>query len=334
MIAFLKKNIRYFAFLIVIIGIIIWLGNPEETGPQYLFWKNRLPTSETIGSIVILDENNIWMSGSGRALFVSHDLAETWEQVPLPQVSKQPDTYIEKVRFITAEIGWVLLTNGELYYSADAGTNWERTGPDMDGLLIHDMHFINSHRGIIAGEIHESAGRETQGVLLRTTDGGDHWFSETFESSSLLQLFFYDDNNGIAVASHGLLQTTDSGTTWEVVNSLHLFTKLEFFNETNGCAFKDGENGQWYSTVDGGASWTEIESFRDRGVSDLYFFDPMLGWAVGSDGLVLHTSDGGNTWNQLETGVVEDMKDVNFVNREVGFIAGSNGIVLKIEVYR
>jgi photosystem II stability/assembly factor-like uncharacterized protein len=165
-----------------------------------------------------------------------------------------------------------------------------------------------------------------RGLLLRTTDGGEHWNKVEAPkdvSSNILAISRGKSSNQIwAVGPEGtIIHSADDGQTWEDL-SLHKDETL------NGVAFLDdkdgwvvGEFGVIKRTTDGGHTWVEsdkvvglpkyVEDVSDeeayhRGIpelteQDLYLFQtvwtgPQTGYAVGTGGFVLQTVDGGATW--------------------------------------
>ena len=77
------------------------------------------------------------------------------------------------------------------------------------------VSFTNVNNGTAVG---------SGGIILRTSDGGQNWFSQTSGTTNFLYgVSFIDINNGIAVGgienfpgSHisVILKTTNGGTTW------------------------------------------------------------------------------------------------------------------------
>jgi photosystem II stability/assembly factor-like uncharacterized protein len=69
-----------------------------------------------------------------------------------------------------------------------------------------------------------------------------------------------------------------------------------------------GERGLILASEDGGIHWKQQESGTTCSLRDIYFVDPLRGWAVGfavqpfsrrSYGVVLNTTDGGKKWNYV-----------------------------------
>lgn len=75
-------------------------------------------------------------------------------------------------------------------------------------------------------------------------------------------------------------------------------------------------------------------------LNDLFFIDPLHGWAVGDRGTLWTTSDGGNQWFLVPLSIDADLYSVHFINPNLGIIVGGSllsstqngrGIILRTE---
>ncbi len=103
-----------------------------------------------------------------------------------------------------------------MYHTNDGGQSWEHIySPISDH--IYDIYFINSDTGWVAGGIITPfPSNSTEGVIERTTDGGNSWVVQFYEQPGpiLRRLYFIDKNNGYAIGGAYLLHTTNSGNSW------------------------------------------------------------------------------------------------------------------------
>ena len=85
------------------------------------------------------------------------------------------------------------------------GWYWQNPLPQGNTLL--GVSFTNADTGTAVGDY---------GTVLRTTDGGATWLSQTSGTTGWLNsVSFTDVNNGTAVGEAGtIIHTTDGGTTW------------------------------------------------------------------------------------------------------------------------
>jgi len=171
------------------------------------------------------------------------------------------------------------------------------------------------------------AGDERVAVILRTTDGGQHWTDTPVELPriqipTLNDIHFISPDVGWAVGVDSgqdgiVLKTTDGGSSWTL-------TRIGYKEVPTTVFFLDADNG-WIggatappgddegiggpsallATTDGGHTWQSrynvpISIYR------VFFVDKMNGWASGSKGVIYSTVDAGLTWNsqrtEIETG--------------------------------
>ena len=97
------------------------------------------------------------------------------------------------------------------------------------------------------------------GTILRTTDGGDNWVSQTSGTTEwLLGVSFTDANYGTAVGWSGtILRTTDGGDNWvsQISGTTGLLYGVSFNDANNGTAV--GEYGKILRTTNGGVLFVE-----------------------------------------------------------------------------
>jgi photosystem II stability/assembly factor-like uncharacterized protein len=113
----------------------------------------------------------------------------------------------------------------------------------FSGINLFGVHFTNSNIGTIVGQ---------DGIVLRTTDGGNNWDQQTSNTTDwLYAVHFSDENHGAAV---GFL------------------------------------NGTIVRTTDGGQNWI-AQTSQATGLLGVYFIDANAGIVVGNDGVILKTTE-------------------------------------------
>ncbi|MCH7879201.1 MAG: hypothetical protein IH914_07805 [candidate division Zixibacteria bacterium] len=124
-------------------------------------------------------------------------------------------------------------------------TGWYRQSPLPTGEFLFGVSFSDANTGTAVG---------TGGAILRTTDGGANWVSQTSGTTEWLRgVSFSDANAGTAVGLAGtILRTTD-----------------------------------------GGANWVSQTSGTSQNLLGVSFSDANTGTAVGDLGTILRTTDGG-----------------------------------------
>ena len=150
------------------------------------------------------------------------------------------------------------------------------------------------------------------GSILRTTNGGTTWTSESSGTTdNLYGVSFIDANNGTIVGESGIiLRTTNGGTNWTLqssgtTNQLNgvSFTDANTGTVIGGIAFLDNYVGTILRTTNGGTNWTLQSSGTTSVLYGVFFIDANNGWTVGTNGTILRTTNGGVTF------VVEEKDD-------------------------
>jgi len=169
------------------------------------------------------------------------------------------------------------------------------------------------------------------GTILRTTNGGTEWTSQSSGTLEALSgVSFTDSYNGTAVGDRGtILRTTNGGTTWTTQ-----------FNYTNGrlsaVDFVDSNNGTVVSefgtilrTTDGGTTWASQSSGTTDWLEGVSFTDANNCTAVGDNGIILRTTNAGTTWISQSSGTTEGLYGVSFTDSDNGTAVGYGGTILR-----
>lgn len=221
--------------------------------------------------------------------------------------------------FITAEEGWVVGSNGGIYYTTDRGKTWEKQFSDTTEALYAVRFFADGKAGWISGK---------SGLLLRTTDGGQKWlpaFSDTWHH--LFSLDFVDPQHGVVVGDRGtILLTRNGGKTWQdrSVEDVVLYgVKLH----SSGRGRIVGERGTVLLTENGGDRWERMTTGNTSTLQAVAFADEHWGCAVGVDGTILQSADGGRTWRLYKSPVQTSLYNVAISGRS-GWVVGDEGVIL------
>jgi photosystem II stability/assembly factor-like uncharacterized protein len=188
--------------------------------------------------------------------------------------------------------------------TTDGGRTWSTlTIPDGVNLLI-DTYFTDEKNGWVVGGRGGDAYKKLTPVVLRTTDGGDHW-EDRLQGSGIQfplgewgwKIQFLNDQLGFVSLENfeaaAILKTTDGGRTWKRIEvtdpqgNMNL-EGIGFIDEKLGWVGGWGkeqvnDSTGWSSgTTDGGATWFDandigryINRFRFTGT------EPMVGYASG-----------------------------------------------------
>ncbi len=165
-----------------------------------------------------------------------------------------------------------------------------------------------------------------EGRIFKTTDGGDTWTVQ-FGDSAIAPagfnglfnwVYFWDENEGLAVADHGhgnrieIFNTSDGGNSWNIVAPENIPETLPDVPEqpTASNRWVVGDSSIWFSTNQGrvfrstnrGQSWTAANV--GLGQTNVYasFQDDLNGLATAplKSKKIAKTTDGGVSWVIIE----------------------------------
>ena len=170
-------------------------------------------------------------------------------------------------------------------------------------------------------------------VIITSGDHGRTWSRQYFDperQQAVMDLFFTDPENGVAIGSYGLyLVTSDGGRSWEdgVVdeeNEYHLNAMIRF---PDGLRLIAGEAGYSYRSFDDGETWEPLD--LPYGGSMWGAIVSARGCAVffGLRGHLLQSCDRGDTWVELSTNTQSSLSGAA-EQQGLMVIAGNNGTVL------
>jgi photosystem II stability/assembly factor-like uncharacterized protein len=170
-------------------------------------------------------------------------------------------------------------------------------------------------------------------VIVTSGDKGKTWtrqFYDTHRQQAVMDIYFSDEDNGVAIGSYGLyLRTSDGGHSWEEATvdteiDYHLNKLLDL---GGGRWLIAGEAGYSYRSYDHGKSWESLElpylgsmwgAMETEGNCILFF---------GLRGHVMESCDIGSSWTEIETGTESS---ISGAAQNEGFIllAANSGTIL------
>ncbi len=204
---------------------------------------------------------------------------------------------------------------------------------------LRSVYFLDQNHGWAAG---------SNGVLLRTIDGGETWQKLLpLTRDTLHDVYFANEDVGWLVVERDLLKlktndeprsyllkTDDGGLSWRRVflksaDANVRLVRAIFADSQHGWVF--GETGIVYATRDGGEHWLRQTSPTKHLLLGGTFIDYSRVWLVGAGATIVQTSDGGATW---QSGVVRDEANVrftsaSFVGQNLGWAVGASGRIFK-----
>ncbi len=210
---------------------------------------------------------------------------------------------------------------GTLLLTTDNGESWEPaySGEGADGAFL-SVSFTSETDGWIG---------TATGRLLHTVDGGKTWTQGSASCANWVSFVTPDHgfafcgfptNPGPGMMSKSFLRTTDSGTTWQLVDSVSQPQErraggLPFTGYGSGFTMRTKTDG-WIAlsrggllhTTDAGATWEGVyRGVQTIGAEDIdyseaqgvQFLTESHGFALFNRRYLMETTDGGSTWKVL-----------------------------------
>jgi photosystem II stability/assembly factor-like uncharacterized protein len=213
-----------------------------------------------------------------------------------------------KMQFMNASTGFMVGTNAfpngnaMIKRTTNGGSSWTTVfskTPDFTPsmILMTDIHMVDQNIGFACGG---GIDEPTEGLLVRTTNGGTSWeeVAHGLAQSKFLALHFFDGSNGF-MASNGLWRTNNGGTSWTSVSLPDGVTDLidlHFVNSQVGFGLANTTSAL-IRTTDGGNTWSTVDLPTSERLSEIDLYDADRGLLACRNGVILYTTDGGVTWN-------------------------------------
>ena len=267
----------------------------------------KSPITCRFDSVHFIDANQGWAAGGYQLPYINRTHAVvmhtrnggiTWQQIPNLAIPR-----IRKIQFATPRQGIAYgdsgnVFTGGIFETYDAGKSWSAISRQtdvgwIDGEQTKD-HFVTIND---TGQLGRYSNDQYEaGVLL-----GDPAASQIdFRCVKMV-----DDNQGVAVGTHGrLFRTKNGGLSWQRLSIESTHPQLAHFDwqtavVTNQKVVFAGFPGSTIATLDLNSNQISTSKTPVRTkLNRLFFLDSKTGWAVGDFGVVLTTTDGGLTWKR------------------------------------
>ena len=252
-------------------------------------------TDFELAEVVFTDANNGWAVGKFGTILHTSDGGRTWEHQADSSITLNRS--LIAVSFVDELTGWAFTERGSFMLATrDGGKTWSREFLSNTSNRS-DVFFIDADRGWVS---------QSQGGVLRTTDGGESWILErggTGPTIGTTQVFFLNDELG------WISGWRSKGQEFEFALRL--------------------SDGMIARTTDGGRSWERHDTGTGRFVWDVEFISEFEGWAVDSFGTVIYSDDSGLSWTRQPSSVETLLRAVTFADSKNGWAVGDDGTILK-----
>lgn len=249
------------------------------------------------------------------------------------------------MRFVNDHLGFAVQRTGigdhSLYRTTD-GQTWTESG--TVGQHRGDYQFTSADNGVYVNDK----------TIYHTTDGGKTWtpayacaVSLTVQglsrnaTCSFAAVSFPTPDIGYAISGQVeksafvVAKTTNGGaewTAWTIPEPNATAEYLVFIDANTGFAKMWG--GKFYSTRDGGKTWTAIAGAALEGgkQAKLKFANPQVGWGVSPYGTLVYTVDGGRRWTSRTLKFPATINGFTLTSPTSGYVAGAHGMVYRYRI--
>jgi len=242
--------------------------------------------------------------------------------------------------FLDDHNGWILSTNGYLWKTTNAGTDW---------IKIYDSRIDTSGKITFVDE--QNGWLILSNTLLRSSNGGLDWVQE-YEFSLVFggyDIEFTNDSIGFAFTYNKLYKSVDRGETWGLVtDTLQHIYDVSFYKDSIGyiCFTNPSPWGitgirYIYKTTDQGETWIR-SYFEGGGLNESVYYDIIcciskndciigaFGESIfGGSFSLTKTTDAGSTWETLNSYSYWSL-DFEFISSQIGWSIDWSGIIKTI----
>ena len=290
----MKKNILVLAIIATLFSctteeVIIQSG--ESSYLSESFTRVRVNNSANFTDVSFYDENNGVIGASSGNIIKTSDGGVTWTPMTSEFVTYSSvfmynpstvyagrrafykmngdamtnigglgsfDGAIEDIHFTSQNTGFALKET-TIIKTTDGGNSWtvnHGTTDHLDGLVFATPSVAYAW----GGDTHDGL---SGAVLIKSTDGCQHWNPVPLQTSEIIAMQFLDENTGFLINfNRELLKTTDGGITWsklgEVPQSPNNGSITSMLYVSDRQIFVTNLDGQLLKSSDGGASWQSI----------------------------------------------------------------------------
>lgn len=266
-------------------------------------------------SICFTNDSSGYVVGNSGSIRKTVDWGNTWFSQ-----NSQLGINLKKVTFLNSDTGFVFAESRIILKTTNGGSNWSWNSYNFTSSSFADISFTSYNNWYILG---------SGSIVFKSTDAGANWTGlYTGDNTGFSTIHFFDENTGIITGGDKIRKTTNGGTTWvnTALPGLNLRT-LSFLNPDIGLS--TGTGGQIYKTMNGGISWSSMQTSSSRiDFNSIYFINQLTGFAAGGNGTsynIMRTTDGGSLWTTMNSGYNYYNTDVDFKDNWTGYVTNTNG---------
>jgi|GEM_PF-1528984 len=192
-------EIRCLRFYDISSGLVSagYFGVIYKTSDGGITWNNVFGNSYEVFDIEYLDENRVL--AAGKFLYLSNDAGNTWEAMDIGNTHTLFDIFM-----LDENTGWISGSDDLLFKTTNGGFTWEILPINSSIGVFNKVWFTDEMNGYLMSE--------WLSYLFKTTDGGQTWeATEKPSTSTLTDMYFFDENTGLIFGNNGLIAKTETG---------------------------------------------------------------------------------------------------------------------------
>jgi photosystem II stability/assembly factor-like uncharacterized protein len=208
------------------------------------------PTPANFSDVFFVGPFTGYITGSAGTILKTTNAGVSWTIL-----SSGSSSDLHGLYFTDANTGVVSGQSFTIIKTIDGGTTWYPVHSDLTGGTVvtplASIYFTDANTGYCVGGYNYATGvPSTNGVILKTTDGGENWFSKANPAGTdfLASVKFFNANTGYIAAGNipnntsTILKTTDGGETW-IIQSTSSHRLSDIFLVHSGAGYSVGLNG-------------------------------------------------------------------------------------------
>ena len=260
-------------------------GTIVHTDDAGASWGNQASsTSFNLNDVWFTTDVTGFAVGNAGTIMRTRNAGASWTRLTVPATEN-----LMGVCFADSSHGWVVGSNGIALRTENGGTSWTKTYPTA--FQLNSVSFSDTTHGWAVGE---------GGVIAGSHDGGRSFYVVQPAITATPLRAVWRDSNTLAWAAgmqgaYAFTTATPDSLQWSLssLGATNHISGLQMVDGAVGYAVGTNGTGLVLKTLSGGAVWTPQVSNTAQALNDVWFVDPLRGWAVGASGRVIHTAKGG-----------------------------------------
>ena len=327
---------KNFHFIVNTIAVFIIFSICTIQSLSQEYWiRQASPTSTALFKCFFTDSLNGWASGDSGVIVHTSNAGGNWV------LQRTGLNYaITDLFFINSSTGWGIANDffyhgTTMLYTSNGGNNWIYSRYPDTSVVLNTIYFIDGIHGFMGGY---------DGVLTKSSDGGQTWFTYRLDTINLFSHFpirkfsFLTPQVGLACGGimdiAGLVwKTTNSGLNWQVRDTTpEPLYDIKFLNAQK--SFSTGGDFEYGASIaastNTGVDWIyNSTGYFGQGMAIAFRTQSEFWVPLGFSTRWMVSYDTGNTWLELFSPDTNAVYDALFVDSMRGWAVGLKGAIYK-----